>query len=117
LSGGLKIVYAFSSICGLIGCSGLKLKNEGGERDMRMKSFIALLVAMVFTFGMVSFTFAAEVKGTVTKVEAKSITVKDSAGKETKCDVSNPSDVKVGDMVDVKDGKAAKTKKSSSGGY
>jgi sRNA-binding protein len=87
---------------------------------MRMKSIIALLVAVVFTVGMVGLTFAAEVKGTVTKVEAKSVTVKDAAGKETKVDVSNSSEVKVGDMVTVKDGKATKEaakKKSSSGGY
>ena len=86
---------------------------------MRMKSLIALLVALVFTFGMISFTFAAEVKGTVTKVDAKSVTVKEASGKETKVDVSNAGDVKVGDMVDVKDGKATKAaaKKSSSGGY
>ena len=87
---------------------------------MRMKSIIALLVAVVFTLGMVSFTFAAEVKGTVTKVEAKSITVKDASGKETKVDVTNSGDVKVGDMVTVKDNKATKEaakKKSSSGGY
>ena len=87
---------------------------------MRMKSFIALIVAIVFTLGMVSFTFAAEVKGTVTKVEGKAVTVKEASGKEVKVDVSNASDVKVGDMVDVKDGKAMKEaakKKSSSGGY
>ncbi|MBF0559458.1 MAG: hypothetical protein HQL08_11845 [Nitrospirae bacterium] len=87
---------------------------------MRMKSIIALLVAVVFTLGMVSFTFAADVKGTVTKVEGKSLTVKDAAGKETKVECSNAGDVKVGDMVDVKDGKATKEaakKKSSSGGY
>ena len=87
---------------------------------MRMKSIIALLVAVVFTLGMVSLTFAAEVKGTVTKVEGKAIVVKDAAGKETKVDVSNAGEVKVGDSVTVKDGKATKEaahKKASSGGY
>ena len=90
---------------------------------MRMKSIIALLVALVFTLGMVSFTFAADVMGTVTKVEAKSVTVKDAAGKETKVDVSNSKDVKVGDKIIVKEGKCAKdmapaaapAKKKSSG--
>ena len=87
---------------------------------MKMKSIIALLVAVVFTFGILGIAFAAEVSGTVTKVEAKSITVKDASGKQTKVDVSNAGEVKVGDMVTVKDGKAVKAaapKKSTSGGY
>lgn len=87
---------------------------------MRIKSIIAFLVAAVFTVGMAGLSFAADVKGTVTKVEAKAIVVKDAAGKETKVDVTNAGDVKVGDMVTVKGGKAMKEaapKKSSSGGY
>ena len=75
---------------------------------MRMKSIIALVVAMVFTLGMVSWTFAADVKGTVTKVAGMTVTIKDAAGKEVNVKVSNAKDVKVGDMVTVKDGKAAK---------
>ncbi len=87
---------------------------------MRMKSIIALLVALVFTLGMVSFTFAAdmkEMKGTVTKMDAKSVTIKDAAGKETKVDAVC-KDVKVGDKITVKDGKCMKeapAKKKSSG--
>ena len=92
---------------------------------MKMKSIITLLVAMVFTLGMVSLTFAADVKeakGTVTKVAGMTVTIKDAAGKEVNVKVSNAKDVKVGDMVTVKDGKATKEeapakKKSSSGGY
>ena len=89
---------------------------------MRMKSIIALVVAMVFTLGMVSWTFAADVKGTVTKVAGMTVTIKDAAGKEVNVKVSNAKDVKVGDMVTVKDGMATKEaapakKKSSSGGY
>ncbi len=90
---------------------------------MKMKSIITLLVAMVFTLGMVSFTFAADVKeakGTVTKVAGMTLTIKDAAGKEVTAKVSNAKDVKVGDMVTVKDGKAAKAaaapaKKKTSG--
>jgi len=90
-----------------------------------MKSIITLLVAMVFTLGMVSLTFAADVKeakGTVTKVAGTTLTIKDATGKEETVKVSNAKDVKVGDMVTVKDGKATKEaapakKKSSSGGY
>ena len=94
---------------------------------MRMKSIITLLVAMVFTLGMVSLTFAADVKeakGTVAKVAGMTLTIKDAAGKEVTVKASNAKDVKVGDMVTVKDGKATKeaasapaAKKSSSGGY
>ncbi|MBF0505694.1 MAG: hypothetical protein HQL09_02560 [Nitrospirae bacterium] len=94
---------------------------------MKMKSIIALLVALVFTLGMVGLTFAAdakdaakEVKGTVTKMDAKSVTIKDAAGKETKVDTMC-KDAKVGDKVTVKDGKCMKemapapAKKKSSG--
>ncbi len=92
---------------------------------MKMKSIIALLVALVFTFCMVGLTFAAEkeVTGTVMKVEAKSIMVKDAAGKVTKVDVSNSKDVKVGEKVIVKEGKCMKemapapAKKKKSSGY
>jgi len=92
---------------------------------MRMKSIITLVVAMVFTLGLVSWTFAAdakEVKGTVTKVAGMTVTIKDAAGKEVNVKVNNAKDVKVGDMVTVKDGMATKEaapakKKSSSGGY
>ncbi len=94
---------------------------------MKMKSIITLLVAMVFTLGMVSFTFAAnakEVKGTVTKVAGMMLTIKDAAGKEETVKVSNAKEVKVGDMVTVMGGKATKeaapaapAKKKSTGGY
>ncbi|HKN19175.1 MAG TPA: hypothetical protein VJW95_05205 [Dissulfurispiraceae bacterium] len=94
---------------------------------MRMKSIITLLVAMVFTLGMVSLTFAAdakEAKGTVTKVAGMMLTIKDAAGKEVTIKASNAKDVKVGEMVTVKDGKATKeaapaapVKKKSTGGY
>lgn len=83
---------------------------------MRMKSIIALFVALVFALGMVSLAFAADMKGTITKMDAKSVTIKDAAGKETKVDAACKG-VKVGDMVTIKDGKCAKEapKKKSSG--
>jgi len=84
---------------------------------MRMKSIITLVVALVFAVGIVSFAFAADdtvVKGTVTKIEGTTITVKNSAGKETKVTVSDPKVVKVGDRVTVKDGVV---KKKSVAGY
>lgn len=88
---------------------------------MRMKSIIALLVALVFALGMVGLTFAADakdVKGTVAKVDAKSVTVKDAAGKETVIDAAKCKDVKVGDKVTIMKGMCVKDKapaKKSSG--
>jgi len=88
---------------------------------MRMKSIIALLVALVFTMGVVGLTFAADkamdAKCTVSKVDAKSVTVKDAAGKETKMDAAKCKDVKVGDKVTVKDGMCMKEAKKKSSGY
>ena len=81
---------------------------------MKMKSILALLIAIVFALGVVGLAFAADVKGTVTKIDGKKITVKDDKGKETTVE-ADAKDVKVGDKVDVKDGKvmkeAAKKKK------
>ncbi|MCL4492873.1 MAG: hypothetical protein M1510_13420 [Nitrospirae bacterium] len=96
---------------------------------MRMKSIIALLIAMVFTLGVVGLGFAAgmkEVKGSVTKVEGKKVTVKDASGKEHAVEVKNAKDLKVGDNVVVKHGTATKEaaaaaapakKKAAAGGY
>ncbi len=85
---------------------------------MKMKSIIALIVAMVFTLGVVGLSFAAEakeVKGAVTKIEANKVTVKDSAGKETTVEVKDAKGIKVGDKVTIKDGKVAKEKKKIEG--
>ncbi len=75
-----------------------------------MKRILVLLVALVFTLGVVGLSFAADVKGTVTKVEGVKITVKDSAGKETTVDVKDTAGVKAGDKVEIKDGKVSKKK-------
>jgi len=78
-----------------------------------MKSLIALVIAFVFTFSLAGAVFAAEVKGTVTKIDAakKEVTVKDAAGKETKVQVKDVAGTKVGDMVTIKDGKVTKEAK------
>ncbi|MCI0468993.1 MAG: hypothetical protein L0Y62_02880 [Nitrospirae bacterium] len=68
----------------------------------------ALLIAMFFVLGIVAVGFAAEVKGTVTKVDGMKITVKDAAGKETTVEVKDTAGVKVGDKVTIKDGKVIK---------
>ncbi len=84
---------------------------------MRMKTVIAVLVALVFALSIVSVGFAAEVKGTVTKIDGKKITVKDAQGKETTVEVKDTAGVKVGDTVMIKDGVVKKMPKPAAGGY
>lgn len=83
---------------------------------MRLKTVIAVLVAFVFALSIVSIGFAAEVKGTVTKIEGKKITVKDAQGKETTVEVKDTAGVKVGDKITIKDGVVQKSKPAA-GGY
>ncbi|MBN2653685.1 MAG: hypothetical protein JXR79_01020 [Nitrospirae bacterium] len=71
-----------------------------------MKKIIVVLVALVFALGVAGLSFAADVKGTVSKVEGSKITVKDAKGAETVVD-SKDAKLKVGDKVTVKDGKIA----------
>ena len=79
---------------------------------MKLKAIIALMVALVFTCGVVGLSFAAEVKGTVTKIDGQKITVKDAAGKESTTEVKEvPKDLKVGDNVTIKDGAVTVEKK------
>ncbi|MCX7913484.1 MAG: hypothetical protein N2511_02725 [Thermodesulfovibrionales bacterium] len=76
---------------------------------MRQKSIIALVVAIIFTFGIITMAMAsAEVKGTVTKIDGNKVTVKDDKGKETTVEVKDPKGVKVGDKVTIKDGVVTK---------
>ncbi len=75
-----------------------------------MKKILVLLVALVFTLGVVGLAFAADAKGTVTKVEGKKVTVKDAAGKETTVEVKDAGMVKVGERVNIKDGVETKKK-------
>lgn len=82
---------------------------------MKLKSILALLVAIVFTLGVVGLVFAADVKGKVTKVEGNKVTVKTADGKETTVEVKNPKDAKVGQDVEIKGNKVQK--KAASGGY
>lgn len=76
---------------------------------MRFKSIIALVIAVIFTLGVATMGFAAgEVKGTITKIDGKKVTIKDDKGKETTVQVKEVKDVKVGDKVTVKDGVVTK---------
>lgn len=72
---------------------------------MRFKSIIALAIAIIFTLGVATMGLAAaEVKGTITKIDGKKVTVKDDKGKEATVEVKEVKDVKVGDKVTIKDG-------------
>ena len=82
------------------------------------KRILVLLIVVMFTFAVVSLGFAAEVKGTVAKIDGKKITVKDAAGKETAVEVKEvPKGLKVGDKVTIKDGVVTIEKKPAAGGY
>ena len=102
---------------------------------MRMKSIIALFVALVFSVSLVGLGFAAvkEVKGTVAKIAGKRVSVKEASGKTVTVVVKNAKELKVGDNVVIKGGTATKeaaaaaapaapapkpaAKKPASGGY
>ena len=80
------------------------------------RSLIVLLMAMVFTLGVVGLSFSAqemtqEVMGTVSKIDGDGLTIEDDMGKPTTFKVGDPmilKDLKVGDRVLVKDGKVTK---------
>ena len=82
------------------------------------RSLIVLLMAMVFTLGVVGLSFSAqemtqEVMGTVSKIDGNKLTILDDImGKEKTVKVKDPEslkDLKVGDRVLVKDGKVTKS--------
>ena len=82
------------------------------------RSLIVLLMAMVFTLGVVGLSFSAqemtqEVMGTVSKIEGNKLTILDDImGKEKTVTVKDPAslkEIKVGDRVLVKDGKVTKS--------
>jgi type 1 fimbria pilin len=75
---------------------------------MKMKSIIALFVAMVFTLAVVGLSFAAEAKEVTGEVIKINVTVRDAAKKETTVEVKQAKAIKVGDKVTIKDGKVAK---------
>ncbi len=77
---------------------------------MKIKSIIALAIAIIFTFGVATMGLAAaaEVKGAITKIYGKKVTVKDDKGKETTVEVKEVKDIKVGDKVTIKDGVVVK---------
>lgn len=72
------------------------------------KLFILLMVAVVsLVFAGPGISAMDEVKGTVSKIEGSSVTIKDTMGGEKTVEPKNPEalkDVKVGDKVAFKDG-------------
>ncbi len=80
---------------------------------MKTKKLIMLLVAVVFTLGVVGLGFSAqEVKGTVLKIEGNDVTILDdvTGGQLTVKvkDSSSLKDLNVGDKVLVKGDKVTK---------
>ena len=79
---------------------------------MKTKKFIVLLMAMVFTLGVVGLSFSAqEIKGTVSKIDGNKLTILDDMGKEKTVevkDLKSLKEIRVGDRVLVKDGKVTK---------
>jgi uncharacterized protein YxeA len=78
-----------------------------------MKKALAVLVALLVTLGAAGVGLAQDAKGTVTKVEAKKITVKDEKGKETTVEVKATAGAKKGDMVEIKGGAVKILKKAA----
>ena len=79
---------------------------------MNTKRLIVLLMAMVFTLGVVGLSFSAqEIKGTVSKIEGNKLSILDETGKEKTVNVKDKEslkEIKVGDKVLLKDGKVIK---------
>lgn len=73
-----------------------------------MKKAIALIVMLTFVLGLAGLALAAEVKGTITKIEGNKLTIKQADGKEVTVEVKDAKGLKVGDTVIVKDGVATK---------
>jgi hypothetical protein len=83
---------------------------------MKTKAIIAMFVAIIFTLGVVGLGFAAEVKGTITKIDGNKVTLKDDMGKEQTVDVKDAKGLKVGEKVDIKDGVVVPAKKKAATG-
>lgn len=78
-----------------------------------MKKAFVVFIALVLAIGVASLGLAQDVKGTVTKVEAKKITVKDEKGKEKTVEVKNTAGAQKGDVVEIKGGEVKILKKAA----
>jgi len=86
-----------------------KIQDKWRKEVKGMKKFLVLLVAVVFTIAVAGLSFAADMKGTISKIDGGQITVKGSDGKETSV-AGDAKGLKVGDKVTIKDGKIMKKK-------
>ncbi len=69
---------------------------------MKTKRMMMLLMVAVFTLGVMGLALAADVKGTVAKIEGNQLTIQDDMGKQMTFQVPDPKaiqDLKVGDRV------------------
>lgn len=90
-----------------------------------MRTVLALLTVVVFTFSVAVVSYSAHkeekgtVKGTIMKIEPSEyeITVKDDKGKETTVTVKDAAGLRVGEGVVIKDGKVMPAVKPKTGGY
>ena len=75
---------------------------------MKLKSIMALIVAIGFLFGFISPSYAEaekiEAKGTVAKVEGQTVLLKEEGGKTLIIKLQDVQGIKVGDKVEVKEG-------------
>jgi uncharacterized protein YxeA len=85
------------------------LKNKLWKEVKGMKKLLILIVAVFFTIAVAGLSFAADMKGTITKIDGGNITVKGADGKETSV-AGDAKGCKVGDKVTIKDGKIIKKK-------
>lgn len=77
---------------------------------MMAKRLLVLIIAVIFTLGVVSLALADEaVTGKITKIDGNKLTIK-SGDKEVTVAVKSAEGLKVGDNVTVKDGVAKKKK-------
>lgn len=77
---------------------------------MMTKRLLVLVVAVIFSLGIVSLAFAADaVSGKITKIDGSKLTIK-AGEKEVTVEVKSAEGLKVGDNVTVKDGVAKKKK-------
>jgi outer membrane lipoprotein SlyB len=79
---------------------------------MTAKKLMILMMAAVFTIGIVGVSLSAEeVAGTVSQIEGASVTIMDDNGKQVTVEVKDPdtlAGLMPGDKVVVKDGKVKK---------
>jgi hypothetical protein len=90
---------------------------------MMAKRLFVLLVAAIFSLGIASTGLAVgmeeSIRGTVTKIEGSSLTIRDFMGVEKTVEPKNPealTDIKVGDRATLKDGILSKDEGASPSG-